>query len=75
MITICGDIIRKKLLEMLQKAGFFSVTADEATDTANDEQLSVCLCYVYGGLLHEKFLAFHECQSGEAASVFVWSSI
>lgn len=49
---------------MVQKAGFFSVIADEATDTANDEQLSVCVRFVDGGVLHEKFLAFHECQSG-----------
>ena len=38
MITICGDIIRRKLLEKVRKAGFFSVIANEATDVANDEQ-------------------------------------
>ncbi len=64
MIAIGGDIIRKKLLEMVRKAGFFSVIADEATDTANDEQLSICVRFLHGGVPHEKFLAFHECQSG-----------
>ena len=59
---------------MLQKAGFFSVIADEATDTANDEQLSVRLCF-YGGLLHEKFLAFHECRSGEAIADDILSKL
>ena len=49
---------------MVRKAGFFSVIADEATDTANDEQLSICVRFLDGGLPHEKFLAFHECQSG-----------
>ena len=62
--TICGDIIRSKLIKMIQKAGFFSVIADEATDVANDEQLSICICFVDCGLPCEKFLAFHECQSG-----------
>ena len=64
MITICGDIIRTKLLEMIQKVGFFSVIADEATDIANDEQLSICVRFINNGSPCEKFLAFHECQSG-----------
>ena len=64
MITICGNIVRRKLLEMVQKAGFFSVIADEATDIANDEQLSICVRFVEGGSLCEKFLGFLECRSG-----------
>ena len=35
---------------MVRKAGFFAVIADEATDTANDEQLGVCVHFVDGGL-------------------------
>ena len=49
---------------MIQKAVFFSVIAHEATDVANDEQLSICVCFVDGNLPCEKFLAFHECRSG-----------
>ena len=64
MIAVCGGIIRRKLVEMVQRARFFSVIADEATDVANDEQLSICVRFVDGGSPHEKFLAFHECQSG-----------
>ena len=37
---------------------------DEATDPANDEQLSICLRFVYNGLPYEKFLAIHNCTSG-----------
>ena len=59
MITICGNIIRNKLLEMVQRAGFFAVIDDEATDIANDEQLAVCVRFVDNSLPHEKFLAFH----------------
>lgn len=57
---------------MIQKAGFFSVIADEA---ANDEQLSVCVHFVDGGLPHEKFLAFHECQSGVTDDAIVLSNL
>ena len=64
MITVCGDLIRKKILDKIQRAGFFSVIADEATDTANDEQLSISIRFVDNGSPCEKFLAFHECQSG-----------
>ena len=66
MITICGDIIRSKLVKTIQNAVFFSVIADEATDIANDEQLSICVRYVNGdsGVPCEKFLAFCECRSG-----------
>ena len=39
---------------------------DEATDTANDEQLLICVRFVDSGVPCEKFLAFHECLSGEA---------
>ena len=49
---------------MVKKAGFFSMIADEATDVANDEQLSICVRFVHNGSPCEKFLAFHECQSG-----------
>ena len=49
---------------MVQKAVFFSIIADEATDTANDEQLSLCVRFVDGDFPHEKFLAFHECKTG-----------
>ena len=38
--------------------------ADEATDSANDEQLSISIRFVENGTPNEKFLGFHECRSG-----------
>ena len=64
MIGVCGDIIRNKILQRIRKAQFFSVIADEATDTANDEQLSISIRFVENGQPLEKFLGFHECKSG-----------
>ena len=64
LMGISGDPIRAKLLKKVQEAVFYSVIADEAADAANDEQLSICLGFVSGNLPCEKFLAFHECQSG-----------
>ena len=42
----------------------FPIIADETTDVANDEQLSICIHYVEEGVPQEKFVAFHECVSG-----------
>ena len=49
--------------------------ADEATDTANDEQLAVCVHFVDCGLLHKKFLAFHKCQSGVTGEAIILSKL
>ena len=40
------------------------IIADEATDSANEEQLSISVCFVEDGIPCEKFLGFHECRSG-----------
>ena len=64
LIVICGDIIRNKILVKVRQAKYFSIIADEATDIANDEQLSICIRYVEEGVPQEKFIAFHECVSG-----------
>ena len=41
MIATCGDIVRRKVVQRIHEAGFFSIIADEATDSANEEQLSI----------------------------------
>ena len=64
LISICGDIIRNKILDKIRKAGYFSVIADENTDISNDEQLSISIRYLDEGCPTEVFMAFHECTSG-----------
>ena len=68
LMGISGDPIRANLLIKVQEAMFYSVIADEAADAANDKQLSICLGFVSGNLPCEKFLAFHERQSGITGS-------
>ena len=58
MITVCRDLIRKKILEKIQTAGFFSVIADDATDTANGEQLLISIRFVDNGSPCEISLLF-----------------
>ncbi len=64
MIVICGDVIRNKILQKIREAKFFSIIADEATDSANDEQLSISIRFLDNNVPQEKFLGFHECLSG-----------
>ena len=37
MIVVCGNMIQNKILQQIRQAQFFSVTADEAAESANDE--------------------------------------
>ena len=46
---------------MFARHVFFSIIADEATDVANVEQLSISVRFVDGETVCEKFLAFLKC--------------
>ena len=63
IIHICGNI-HEKILHKIRAAKFYSLIADEATDAANDEQLSTSIRFVDGYSPQEKFLGFNECTSG-----------
>ncbi|XP_013192236.2 52 kDa repressor of the inhibitor of the protein kinase-like [Amyelois transitella] len=46
IIDICGEIIQHKIINEVKEAIFFSILADETTDIARMEQVSLCLRYV-----------------------------
>ncbi|KAK4873617.1 hypothetical protein RN001_012977 [Aquatica leii] len=62
LISICGEIIQKKIVKCLNEAKVFSVLVDETSDISGHEQLSLCVrytkkvetCYV----VKEDFLGF-----------------
>ena len=54
MIEICGNMIREKIVTRIHKAQVFSVIADEATISANDEQPSISSSFVEDGVPCEK---------------------
>ena len=64
IISACDDIIRNRHLDKIHKANFFSVIADEATDSSIVEQLSINVRILENGEPQEKFLGFQECISG-----------
>ena len=46
MVSVCGKLIRNKILCKVKQARFFSIIADEATDASNTEQLSISVRFV-----------------------------
>ncbi len=61
LILVCEKIIRNKLLQRISAAKFFSVIADEATDSANDEQLSISIRFAENCCPQE---GFYQCTTG-----------
>ena len=65
IIHLCGKMIQRSIFSVVQSSPFYSVIADEASDSANDEQLAISLRYLTAnGEPQEKFLSFVECLSG-----------
>ena len=62
VIKLLGDITKR-----IQKAKFFTLMADETTDTGNKEQLVIVFCWVEENLnVHEDFIGLHEIEVANA---------
>ena len=66
MIQVLGDHILHKILISVKEAKYFSVIADEMTDSSNKEQLAVVLRYVNRAdtCIREDLVSFLECSGG-----------
>ncbi|XP_020895285.1 52 kDa repressor of the inhibitor of the protein kinase-like [Exaiptasia diaphana] len=65
LMNICGNAVRNSILSDVKDAVFFSVIADEATDSSNSEQLAISIRYVDKNCTSlECFLGFSECLLG-----------
>ena len=75
MIDVVGRI-RSDIVAEVHQAQFYSVIADEVTDVANKEELSLALRYVFCGTVKEVFVDFIEVEriTGEllAESILNW---
>ena len=61
----CGEYIRRKIVDDVRDAPFFTFCADEAADTSNQEQLPLVVKYVdSNGLIYEDLLDFLLCDDG-----------
>ena len=59
-MEVIGTSIRNDIVEEVRRAKFYSVIADEVTDTANKEEISLALRYVLDDTIKEVFMDFVE---------------
>ena len=60
LIAVTGNKIRSHILNEVRSAKFYSNTADEVTDTVNNEELSLVIRYVHDGEIRDVFIDFLE---------------
>ena len=60
LIGVIGKAIQNEVIDEVKEAKFYSVIADEVTDAANREELSLVLRYVVDDGIKEMFLDFIE---------------
>ncbi|XP_065650443.1 52 kDa repressor of the inhibitor of the protein kinase-like [Hydra vulgaris] len=65
LIECCGNAIEEILINDIKKSKYFSIMADEASDCATLEQLSIVIRYVdLNSNIKEVFLRFFKCKTG-----------
>ena len=57
-MEVIGNSIHNDVVDEVKKAKFYSVIADEVTDSANKEELSLALRYILDGSIKEVFVDF-----------------
>lgn len=71
IIGCCADYITKALVDDIKRSGYYTVLADEATDTSNMEQLVLAIRY-YSEThkrVSEVFMGFIECKDGTTGQI------
>lgn len=58
MVDVVGNCIRNDIIAEVKSAKYYSIIADEVTDVANEEELSLVFRYVYQGVVKEVFSDF-----------------
>ena len=71
LIDLAGLVVKESILNDVRSAGWFSVMADECTDVATLEQMSICIRFVDRKTLQvrEEFVGFVQLDNTDAASI------
>ena len=64
-----GVWVEESLLKHVQQASYYSIMADECTDIATVEEMSVFCCWEEDGMQEEHFLEITHLRQGNAGSV------
>ena len=71
LIDLAGVEVKEIILNEVRSAGWFSVMADECTDVATQEQMSICVQFVESKhpQVREEFVGFVQLENTGAASI------
>ena len=65
-----GEMVLKTISSEVQKAGIYSLIADETKDISRKEQLSIVPCYVNNGSVYERFVGYTFAEQLDAESLY-----
>ena len=61
ILDVMAKSVLREIVDQIKQAGFYSLLADECTDIANKEQLTICLRWIDDKLQpNEEFVGFYE---------------
>ena len=69
LISLPSAQIRTAIITKVRDAKFFSIMADEVTDSANMAKLSLCVWFIDGCSIQELFLGFMRCHSVTGSAI------
>jgi len=71
IISLCGEVLKNQIIQLVQNADAYSVIADETADVSGSEHLSIRLRYFHEGKneVQKSFVGFVEIKTLDAKSI------
>ena len=70
LLGVKGNMVLHTISNEVQKAGIYSLLADDTKDISRKEQLSIVLRYVYNGSIYELFFGYSFAEQLDAESLY-----
>lgn len=70
LLCCMGDSLREKIVNDIRESKFYSIIADEVSDTSNWEQLGIVIRYVKNNVPVERLLGYVACESVSGEDIF-----
>ena len=69
LLSLLAKYVRTDILSNLKSEKYFAILCDETKDVGKEEQLSICLRFVYCGVLYEDFYNFVKADGLDSRSI------
>ena len=69
LLSLLAKYVRTDILSNLKSEKYFAILCDEKKDVGKEEQLSICLRFVYCGVLYEDFYNFVKADGLDSRSI------